>query len=521
MKTLSLVRWACLTLVLGTPSLWAQSAKNQVSLLARAELHEKIGEWDRACEIYEALLRSDRSKALKDRYRTAVNRLSQFRRHRDLSFQKEVLSLNLPQSLELYALIRDTLLEHGLERRTTSASDLFRKGAEEFEAALSDSFFVQTHVAPDRLAALPAYRAYVRGTLDGAHKLTPNLLQKKMREVALAAQDQLGIRPTVAVMEFASGACHGLDEYTAYLTPAQLRELLDSIKGRTIGIGINLTFREGKILVAVVQPYSPAAEQKIDVGDQILAIDKKGVMGLPTESVHELLEGSADSTIEIDLLTTTMGMRSVMMLRRPIYLASVGVQYKSGGVGVLQITCFQDTTLQEFDDALFKLGQMGDVRGLVLDLRGNPGGSFEAAIELARRFLSSGNITATHFADPKFNVLYQSRNPNALTLPVFVVLDGDTASAAEVFAGALKENDRARLIGAPTFGKGCTQCIVKLTPIAGLPTGGLRLTIARFTSPKGRPYSGVGIQPDLFAPSETSLNAAVAEMQKQLGIMLP
>ena len=166
-------------------------------------------------------------------------------------------------------------------------------------------------------------------------------------------------------------------------------------------------------------------------------------------------------------------------------------------------------------------------KGLILDLRGNPGGLLDVAIEVAKRFLSSGIIVTTQYQELKSIV--ESRNPDALTLPVVVLVDSDTASAAEVLGGALKENKRARVIGQTTYGKGCSQGLLKLpaegalrTPAVtlpgGAPTGGIRITIARFYSPTGQPYTGKGVEPDV--PAEGPLQMSLAEQELGARLMM-
>src|SRR5207302_8267350 len=118
-------------------------------------------------------------------------------------------------------------------------------------------------------------------------------------------------------------------------------------------------------------------------------------------------------------------------------------------------------------------------------------------------------------SDPKYNAVYQARNPGALAIPLVVLIDGGTASAAEVLAGAIKDNKRGRLIGQTTFGKGCTQCILKLPPTpGGVPTGGMRLTVARFFSPEGLPYSGRGVVPHI--PAEILLMGSLHGLDQQM-----
>jgi carboxyl-terminal processing protease len=167
------------------------------------------------------------------------------------------------------------------------------------------------------------------------------------------------------------------------------------------------------------------------------------------------------------------------------------------------------------------------MRALILDLRGNPGGLVETAIETARRFLPSGVIVSTENQDPRYNTVVHARNPGALTLPLVVLVDGDTASAAEVLAGALKDNRRGRLVGQATFGKGCSQKLLKLPPgPGGVPTGAIRVTVARLFSPSGAPYTGRGVLPHVLAPrrlmpdslddSDNQLAVAALEAQRLL-----
>jgi carboxyl-terminal processing protease len=168
--------------------------------------------------------------------------------------------------------------------------------------------------------------------------------------------------------------------------------------------------------------------------------------------------------------------------------------------------------VQELDNALLELAKV-DVKALILDLRGNSGGLMDAAIEVAERFLSKGMIiVSTQHYDPKYNTTYRVRNEQAFALPMVVLVDGDTASAAEVLAGALKDNNRARLVGQTTFGKGCSQEVVRLPSqgllkvppeLGGVQTGAIRITVARFLSPGRQPYSGRGVVPHRLVERQT------------------
>ena len=176
-------------------------------------------------------------------------------------------------------------------------------------------------------------------------------------------------------------------------------------------------------------------------------------------------------------------------------------------IGKMTINYFQESTLQEVKDALTALQDLG-MKVLILDLRGNPGGLFKSAVEVAELFLPEGIIVVsqTHIPfrdrDRKLSGTIRAEQPDALLMPMVVLIDGETASSAEVLAGALKDNNRAKLIGRTTFGKGSIQCIIPWTldkrHFERMPAG-IRITVAKLLSPNWQPYSGKGIEPDFRA----------------------
>jgi len=478
-------------------------------LKKQAEFYEKQADWEKAAELYESVLRLDRGLAdVRQRHQHCLRRAWQVGRHRDASYRKEVLSLGFGQSLRLYDLMLETLLDGSLDKRKANAGMLFRKGLDELRLALSDPFFRQTYLSGVKDEDIQALSDQLR-RWSGAKVQNAGQAVERAREVALTTSNLLGMDPTTVVMELLCGACYGLDEYTAYLTPTQLRELCEALKGEFVGVGITLGLNGNRLIIVDVAMGSSAKEKGVSLNDRVLAIDKKDVAMLTPDAAQELLEGPNGTSVEL-ALETPAGMRMVVLSRRPLFIASVahqiltdadkfGVKLSAAAlpVGYVSISSFQETTAQELDLALLDLNKSG-MKSLILDLRGNRGGLFDSAIECAKRFLPTGVITSTQNSDPTTNTVYQSRNPNALPVPIVVLIDGDTASAAEILAGALKENQRARLIGKNTFGKGCTQTLCRLPAgPSGTPTGGLRITITRFFSPTGQPYSGRGIAPHL------------------------
>jgi carboxyl-terminal processing protease len=507
-------------------------------LKQKAEAFAKQGDWEKACDLYELVLRARRDlPECKEGYIQCVRRLWQSRRHHDLSYRKEVLSIEYGQAVHLHGLVRDLLLDHSLERKKLDPAKLFRKGLEEFDLALADAYFCRQHIPAERIGKVAEFRAIVGKTWGDARPANRKEARNQLCEIALAAQSYLKLSATVVVMEFTCGACYALDEYTAYLTPSQLRDLCSSLRGELIGVGVTLAIQDNKVFIHRVDLGSPAAKAMLAANDQILSLDKKAVASLSIETVVGMLEGPAGSIVELEVQSPAMGMRTLSLRRDPAVLPSVTAwgMLPDSSAGYLRIGAFQDNTPKEVDDILARLSA-ANMKALVLDLRGNSGGLFDSAVEVARRFLSSGVIASKQQLDEKSNivtVLSESKNPNALTLPVVALIDNETASAAEVLAGALKDNGRATLMGQPTYGKGCTQFLLKLPDFkGGLPAGGMRLTVAKVFSPKGLSYTGRGVLPDIFVNREAMqpemtpgayddplIAAAQLEIQRQLAMM--
>lgn len=487
------------------------------ALMRQAEQFEQQSAWDKACDIYENILRNQRDvPGLRERYQSCMRRYWQGRRHRDLSYKKEVLSLDYGQALRLYGVLRDTLLDGSLDKKQLSAAKLFQKGLEELDN-LFDSALADPQCLPAiRPEAIREFREFLKKNWANAAPANRAQATRQIREVALAAQSMLQLDTTVTIMEFACGACYALDEYTLYLTPNQLRELCDSLRGENVGVGIHLAVQDNKVVIGEVpSPSTPADEAFLTKDDQIVAIDKKPVANLSPEAVRDLLHGPNGTTVDLQIITKGGMPRTVALTRRPA-MRSVDFRWVNESIGYVQVHCFQDTTVREIDVVLDR-ALKSNMSALIMDLRGNSGGLFESAIDAARRFLPSGVITSLQHQDPQLHgIVYESKNPNAYSFPLVVLVDGDTASAAEVLAGALKHHKRARLVGQPTFGKGCTQCLLKLPNAAGgLPTGGLRLTVAKFYAPDGQPYTGRGIGPHVLVDQGGMPGSSMAMVNDQ------
>ena len=480
-----------------------------------AEQLEAKGQWELARQLYESLLKyNDPGLNIRERYQHVVRRSWQVRRHQDMSYRKEVLSVDYGQSLRLLGIINNTLLDGAFNKKKIDSAKLFRKGIEEFDAALADREFLKQYVPTTKHEGdLAAFRTFLQKTAKEIGGMSRNEAVKRIGEIALAAEVHLDIDPTVVVMEFACGGCYAIDEYTVYLTPNELRELAQSLSQNEVtSVGVLLRIHDNRIVVRDVLLGSPAAgSEKIFKDDELISIDKQPVANLNLAMVKNLLDGPLGSMVELEIRAPGDDLTTIIRLTRQATVASVIAGPQEGTpYWYMKITSFADNTPQNVDKALQELTRSG-AKGLILDLRQNSGGIVDSSIETARKFLSKGIITSSVNQDTKQSQVYHARNANALAIPMMLLVDNDTASAAEILAGALKDNDRAMLIGHTTFGKGCTQTVLKLPPASGgVPTGGMRLTVARFFSPKGVAYSGRGVIPHIFIDENMAASQATA-----------
>jgi carboxyl-terminal processing protease len=470
--------------------------------LARAKGFEALGQWEAARQIYELHLNvADQGLRIRENYYHVLRRCFQIRRHEDLSYRKEVLSIEYGQALRICNIINNTLLTNSVEKKKIDAAKIFRKGLEELDAALANQRFQEEYIPEPKRIFVVEFRSLLKKARANAKSMSQRDVAKQIGEIAMAAELHLQLSPTVIVMEFACGACYAVDDYTVYLTPNQLRELTLSLaQSEILPLGMIISKRDDKLIVMRIELDSPA-RGRIQENDEIVSVDRQLVAGLRVEKVRELLNnGPIGSFVEIEVMTPGLpGTRLPRVERRAMLAQVIPSIVDKTDVGVIKVTGFTSATLQEIDDAIVSLSNPRyGMKRLILDLRQNNGGIFDSAIETARRFLSTGIIASEIHHDGRFKI-HQAKNADAFSTPLIVLVDGDTASAAEVLAGALKENGRAILIGQTTYGKGCTQDILKLPNAPGnVPTGGMKLTISRFFSPKGNAYSGRGVTPHIF-----------------------
>ncbi|MBI5328450.1 MAG: S41 family peptidase [Deltaproteobacteria bacterium] len=300
------------------------------------------------------------------------------------------------------------------------------------------------------------------------------------------------------------GMLHGLDPHSSFMPPEEYKEMQVETKGSFGGIGIEIGMRDGMLTVVAPIEDTPAFKAGIKAGDRIVKIGEKYTKDMTINDAVKLMRGVKGTKVTIWILRESWKDPQEFTLTRDI-IAVKSVKYKTleDGFGYLRISQFQEKTANDLEDALNKLGSKeGKLKGLVLDLRNNPGGLLQQAVEIADKFLEEGLIVYTKGRasgqDMRFEAKAEGTQPPYM---IIVLVNGGSASASEIVAGALQDNKRAVILGAQTFGKGSVQTIIPLSDGSAI-----KLTTSKYYTPSGRSIQAKGIEPDIIVEDVVSKN---------------
>jgi carboxyl-terminal processing protease len=298
------------------------------------------------------------------------------------------------------------------------------------------------------------------------------------------------------------GMLTGLDPHSSYLNEDEFKELQTSTSGEFGGLGIEVTMEDGVVKVITPLVDTPAFKAGIKSGDYIIKLGKESVQGLTLKDAVNLMRGKAGTTIELTVLRKGASKPLTFdLIREVIQIKSVKSKMLSDGYGYIRLTQFQALTGKDMLQAIEQLKQQsnGKLKGLVLDLRNNPGGLLDSAIQVSDAFLGNDKsgkqelivYTEGRLAGSKFTAL---ANPGDVldNAPIVVLINNGSASASEIVAGALKDNKRAIILGTKSFGKGSVQTVL---PLDG--KTGIKLTTALYYTPSGTSIQAKGIIPDI------------------------
>lgn len=482
-------------------------------VLAKGHELESQHRWGEALAHYEHALREHPDeRSLQERLTYARIHFDIGRRYQDESFLATLRELNERRAADLYAEVLRKIHLHYVKE--PNWQEISRRGLASLNTALSRSSFQKQHGLTASDAGITRFCDEMQRRMDVTVIRNREQAGQAAATVARQAAEQLTLRPEACLIEFTCGAICALDEYSSFLTGGQLEEVFSQIEGNFVGLGIELKAHDDSLSVVSVIPGSPAEAAGIRGGDRIVEVDGSATANVTTDEAANLLKGREGSQVHLTVVDPSGRARQMDIIRRRVEVPSVEdarIVDPEYGTGYVRLAGFQKTTSRDVDAALWRLHRAG-MRSLVIDLRGNPGGLLTAAVDLADKFVASGNIVATRGRSPQEDFDYRARTGGTWQMPLAVLIDGETASASEIFAGAVRDHHRGTVIGQRSYGKGSVQGIFPLTTVKA----GVRLTTAKFYSPSGQPITNRGVFPDVVVQTVKKPAVAAAGADRKL-----
>jgi carboxyl-terminal processing protease len=467
-------------------------------VLRQGRTLERGEKWAEALSYYEDALRQfPGDRTLQERHDTARVHFDLTRRYQDASFRRSLTSLTRRDAAAIVAEILLKIETHYVH--TPNWRDLVAHGTLMLETALAkDAFRKQNlpHVAEERIAPFPQElrRHLATRIIRDRHQAL-----EAMSAAAEFAAARLSLPVVVTYLEYAAGAASALDSYSTYLTPDQLRDVFSQIDGNFVGLGVEIKAAGDSLSIVTVIADSPAARAGLLAGDVITAVDGRSTRDASTDQAASWLQGEEGSIASLTVVSANQSPRLDNVRRAHVEVPSIEnarIVDTASGVAYLKLVSFQKTTTRDLDATLWQLHRDG-MKSLIIDLRGNPGGLLSTSVEIADKFIASGTIVSTRGRSAQEDFNYTAHKVGTWHVPLTVLIDGDSASASEIFAGAIQDNRRGTIVGRRSFGKGSVQGIFPLDRGGAEGLGGVRLTTAKFYAPSGRPISGGGVTPDI------------------------
>lgn len=298
-----------------------------------------------------------------------------------------------------------------------------------------------------------------------------------------------------------NGALQSLDPHSRYVPPKAFEKDMEKTRREYGGLGIEITMQDGLIKVGYANKGAPAARAGMKAGDLITHIEGNPIMGQTLDEAVEDMRGLAGDAITITVKTPGLAPRDIKIVREVIQSRAVR-QRMYEGVGYIYLETFNnDNVTRDLQEAIGLLEEEngGPIPGLILDIRNNGGGLLLQSVDVAGHFLDGGEVVSVRGRHAEEDERYHAKHGELLTnIPLVVLINGNSASASEIVAGALQDRGRALVVGTQSFGKGSVQSVM---PLQGGRLGALRLTTARYFTPSGRSIQGLGITPDIWVES--------------------
>ena len=453
---------------------------------------ESDGRWGEALGVYQAALKQNPKNELL-RTRRAVSRIHYDldRRYSDASFIQSVDSTDGATAASVYAEVLLKIQSYYVDE--PDWAELASYGLTSLEVALLSKDFRAKHLPNITAEQVQNQIMQNRAVADQTVVNTRHEAYQFASTIARSLEQRVGLRSQAVTYEFICGAISALDPYSAFMSNNQYTETMSQIEGNFVGLGVELRTHSNELEIVSVIPGGSADVGGLVKGDRIMAVDQQMVDAVGSERAADMLRGTEGSFVTLTV-DRGNGAKAMTLERRRVEIPSVdqvSIVDTQNGVGYIRLTNFQKTTARDFDAALWKLHRQG-MRSLIVDVRGNPGGLLSASVEVADRFVTKGVIVSTRGRNTLENYTHRANLERTWRVPLVVLVDENSASASEIFAAAICDHKRGKIVGSRSYGKGSVQGIFPLT-VAG---GGVRLTTAKFFSPTGRAISEAGVKAD-------------------------
>ncbi len=308
------------------------------------------------------------------------------------------------------------------------------------------------------------------------------------------------------------GMLETLDPHSNFLPAEVFKDMKVDTSGRFGGLGIEVGMRDNVLTVISPIEDTPAWRAGIRPGDRIVRINGESTKGLTLAEAVTSMRGKRGSAVKLTVYREAdQRLRDFSLVRELVKIQSVKHDLLEPGIGYVRLTSFNENAASDIRQAIEKIEKAGKLKGLVLDLRNNPGGLLDQAVEVSSLFIDEGVVVSTAGRNPETKEVKMARKGMARKdLAVVVLVNSSTASAAEIVAGALQDHKRALILGQPTFGKGSVQSVVEIAPEVGL-----KLTIARYYTPSGKSIQEKGVSPDILLEDFDSKVLAEARKKQE------
>ena len=413
---------------------------------------------------------------------------------------RAIRAMSNNQALSLFAEVSQKIDERSLE--PTSYDVRVRRALRNLAIALDNPAFVNGLGLSTDSFQMDGFRNTLARLASADQVRSYTDASNVMKTVMSQASSVKGLTPSVVGFEFANASIDTLDKFSG-LEPADPASRngaeLSGMKSAALEeeiVGVGVEVREHADGLVVVKPMrgGPAAEAGLQTGDIILSINNQEIAGMKMATSVDLMKGTNGSQMKIRIYREDKGERDFVLARRKVRVWTVNDTKILNGtdVGYFSLSRFSQSSTAELDQALNSLHKSG-MKSLIIDLRGNPGGLLTTCVEISDRFLACGTIVTTKGRLSGDNMVEQATYAKTWSVPLVVLVDGDSASASEIFAAAVQDNKRGVVVGTKSYGKGSVQTHFPMSAIGG----DLRLTTALFYSPNGRKMAGEGVTPDI------------------------